>query len=184
MEMDVLAEVERLVERMEDSVLFDILEMPFLESMDTADAAALRSLADMARDNPAELADVFRREMIGDGIDDGETPVIAALAAESMRDPIEYEELLTPSVTRVEDRWVELPLSGGVRLSIVRGHHGYGGSMDRLENVVRNAESTVGRPFPTSFVSLVFSPNLSPGAEASFDGDHVSLRVEYDRAGS
>ncbi len=179
-EADVVAEILVLSGTVDSELLFELLEMPFMESVERADLGALMSLRMVAEEHPEELDDIFGYKMVSDGIDDFETPLIGALSPEIWRDSLDYEELLVPAITSVVDRWIELPLAGAVRLSVVRSDYGYEGSMDRLEAAVRNAETVVGRPFPTSHVSVVFTPRMRHSLDVSFEGHQVSVRSGYD----
>ena len=175
-----VALVRELTGRLSPDRVFDILEMPFMEMVDPADLGALASISQMALDHPTELDSAFGFRRIRDGIDDSETPYVGALSVEVWRGASDFKWLLVRGVGQVEDRWVELPLAGPVRLSIVRADHGYEGSMDRLEDVVRSAEEMVGRPFPTAHISLVFSPGMAAGVDYTFDGHQVSVRDIFD----
>lgn len=180
LDADVIAVLGELAVLIDDDLFFDIAAMDFLKSLDTADLGALLSLVSLARDHTSEIDNIFRFRMLRDGIDDSETPVIGALSSEVWRDPSEYEDLLVPSITSVQERWVDLPLAGAIRVSIVRSDYGYDGSMDRLEDVLRSAEAVVGRPFPLAHLSMVFTPRMQHGRDYSFDGHQVSVREVYD----
>lgn len=180
LDASVMEQIRLLAQHLESDRLFSLLEMPFLEMTDAADLGALMSLNSLAENHPEDLDSVFGYRRVRDGIDDSETPLVGALSTEVWRGAKDYEWLLIRGIGMAEERWIELPLAGPVRLTIVRADHGYDGSMDRLEDIVRTAESIVGRPFPTAHVSVVFSPNMAGGIDHSFDGHQVSVRDVYD----
>ena len=180
LDREVIDQIDALIGHIEPGRLFDILEMEFLLQTDATDVSALRSFNEIARDHPAEIDEIFGFRMIRDGIDDSETPIIGALSSEIWRDPSDYEDLLRPSFTWVEDRWIEMPLSGAIRVSLVRSDFGYDGTMDRVERVKRSAEAIVDRPLPTGHVSVVFTPRMQHGLDYSYDGHQVSVRDVYD----
>ena len=147
--------------RMDADAAARVIDMPFLQTLDAADAAALNSLAALSAD---QLADVLSRPMLQHGITDDETPIVAALTIAFRADPHPVDTLLNPDATTVERRTVELPLAGDVELGIVRTRPGLRQSMDLLENAVRESENLMGEPLPVTGRRLLITSNPRPRA--------------------
>ena len=153
------------------------MNMPFLQTPEAADVAALRSLLGLTED---QLADVLSRPMLKDGITDDEAPIVSMLYQTLKHAPDRVDWLLDPDKATVERRTVELPLAGEVELAIVRTRPGVKQSMDLLENAVREAENLMGEPFPTRYVGLLFENAFNPLVTGSHFGTIMALSPEYD----
>ena len=169
--------------RMDADISARLMNMPFLQTPDAADVAALRSLSGLTA---AQLADMLSRPMLKDGITDDEAPIVSMLYDTLDRAPSRVDKLLDPDSTTVERRTVELPLAGEVDLVIVRTRPGVRRSMDLLENAVREVESLIGEPLPTRYVGLLYDMALfdDKDDDSSFAGIHagsyIAIRSEFD----
>ena len=76
-----------------------------------------------------------------------------------------------------EERSIDLPLTGEVRLTIIRTRPGPARSMDSLEHSVRGVEAFMGEPLPTSHVRLFFNPFGGPAAHY---GEYIALGAGAD----
>ena len=141
----------------------ELPEMPFLDSVELDDIFALSSLTMLAIESPDVLKRVLAHPMVADGIEDGETAVIALMYEAHKSNPDLVDALLDRSDTVIEERDIDLPLAGKVRLMIVRFQPGADSHMDRLEDVVRFAEGYMGQSFPTESVLLMFADADGPG---------------------
>ena len=141
----------------------ELPEMPFLDSVELDDIFALSSLTMLAIESPDVLKRVLALPMVADGIENGETAVIALMYEAHNSNPDLVDALLDRSETMIEEREIDLPLAGKVRLVIVRFQPGIDTRMDRLEDVVRFAEGYMGQPFPTESVLLMFADADGPG---------------------
>ena len=158
-----------------------VADMPFLQTLEAADEAALDSLADIAYFAEDRLADTLSRPMLQDGVTDDEAPIVSMLFKTLKWAPEVVDTLLDPDSTTVERRTVDLPLAGEVELVIVRTRPGARRSMDLLENAVREAENLMGAPLPTRYVGLLYEDAVHASFVAgSFFGTHIAIRPEYD----
>ena len=153
-----------------------VMDMPFLQTLEGADMAALDSLGLMDAD---QLADILSRPMLKDGITDDEAPIVSMLYGALEDAPDLVDTLLAPEATIVERRTVDLPLAGEVELAIVRTRPGARRSIGLLENAVREAENLMGEPLPTRYVGLLYEDVLGPWAGANF-GTHIAIGTRYD----
>ena len=158
-----------------------VMDMPFLQTLDAADAAALDSLSGIARYDADQLADILSRPMLKDGVTDDEAPIVSMLYDTLRHAPDLLDTLLDPDATTVERRTVELPLAGEVELVIVRASPGARRSMDLLESAVREAENLMGEPLPARYVGLLFENAVSHSDFAGTNfGTHIAIRPKHD----
>ena len=141
----------------------ELAEMPFLDFIELDDLFALISLSVLAIELPDVLKRVLAHPMVADGIENGETAVIALMHEAHKSNPDLVDALLDRSETVIEERDIDLPLAGKVRLAIVRFQPDADTNMDRLEEVVRFAEGYMGEPFPGESVLLMFADAADPG---------------------
>ena len=147
------------VRRANEATALRILDMPFLEDVETLDALATSSLEVlMFSDNEGALQQVLSLPELRDGITDDWTPLLAVMSLAERR-PGLLGILFDPEQTPVEKRVITLPLAGRVTLYVI-GPQGYAalsftqpGSaslepMDLLEHAVRTHEEFMGVPFP------------------------------------
>ena len=155
-----------------------IESMPFLETIDSWDVAALKSMRRMIwREH---LSVVLEHPAIQDGITDDEAKVVATLHGVMRYNP----DLLDPQTVILEERVIELPLAGTTLLTIIRTQPGSERSMDFLEHAVRSAEEFMGIPFPTNYVAYLFADATSnpTGRGANF-GTHIATQPFVDNVG-
>ena len=158
-----------------------VADMPFLQTLEAADEAALDSLANIAHFAEDRLADILSRPMLNDGVTDGEAPIVSTLFQTLEWAPDLVGALLDPDEVAVERRTVALPLAGEVELAIVRARPGARRSMDLLESAVREAENLMGEPLPARYVGLLFEDAVAGSFAAGTNfGTHIAIRPEYD----
>ena len=167
------------IARADADAALQVMDMPFLQTPEAADMAALDTLAVIAYNDEDRLADVLSRPMLKDCITDDEAPIVSMLNS----NPDLVDKLLDPNARIIERRTVELSLAGEVdHLVIVRTSPGARRSMDILENAVREAENLMGEPLPTRYVGVlfwdVFGDSSSP-VGINY-GSHIALLPEYD----
>ena len=156
-----------------------IESMPFLETIDSWDVAALKSMRRMIwREN---LSVVLEHPAIQDGITDDEAKVVATLHGVMRYNPDLLDALLDPQTVILEERVIELPLAGTTLLTIIRTQPGSERSMDFLEHAVRSAEEFMGIPFPTNYVALLFADAHNPQVTGGYFGTHAVLNPLYER---
>ena len=158
-----------------------VADMPFLQTLEAADEAALDSLADIAYFNEDRLANTLSRPMLQDGVTDDEAPIVSTLFQTLKWAPELVDTLLDPDATTVERRAVDLTLAGEVELAIIRARPGARRSMDLLENAVREAENLMGAPLPARYVGLLYEDAVAGSfADGTNFGTHIAIRPEYD----
>ena len=158
-----------------------VADMPFLQTLEAADSAALDSLSDIAYFATNRFADIMSRPTLQDGIADAESPIIAMLFGTlKYGEPHMLDVLLDPDMTTIERRTIDLPLAGALDLAIVRSRPGAARGMDLLENAVRDAESLMGAPFPARYVGLLYEDAVPNFAGGTNFGTHMAIRPRYD----
>ena len=141
-----------------------IIGMPFLETLEPADALAVRSLRRLSCCSDTKK---FRQTMahptIKDGISDEEAIIVATLQSARYFDTDIFDPLLDPDTVTLEERTIDLPHTGKVPLTIVRIRPGAERTMDLLERAVRTVEGFVETPFPVRHV-IYLAENTQYGA--------------------
>ena len=158
-----------------------VLAMPFLQSIEPADGAAVTALRHMGSFKPENFQRVMAHSSLSGGVSDEWAKVITVVAASSDLDPDLIDVLLDPRRVSVEERTIDLPLAGEVTMSIIRTRPGAEGvMMDYLEHSLRSSEAFMGAPLPTSHVTLHFDEVYGAlGAGVHF-GTHIGMLSRYD----
>ena len=154
--------------------------MPFLDTIEPSDSHALMSLDILSYEAPEVFDDILSSYMGSDGISDSEAPILALLHDVHSENPGMVSSLLSSDGPRVEQRDIDLPLAGGVRLAIVRTRGGAARSMDLLEGAVRFSENFMDVPFPTNFVLLHFADAVMPDVVAHNTGINITVHPDFD----
>ena len=139
-----------------------IVGMQFLESVDSSDMAAVEALSDLSAFTPEDFEIVVSHPTIQDGITDDEAKIVATLFGVSRYGPELLNTLLDPDKVSLEERVINLPLSGDILLAIIRIGPGAERSMDLLEHAVRHAEEFMAAPFPTGYVGWLVGDAVTP----------------------
>ena len=159
-----------------------ILAMPFLGSVESADALAVRSLERIEDISKADFLQIMSHPVLSDGITDEEAKIVLLLGATyQYGDRALVDTLLDPTQITVEERAIRLPQSGKMDLAIVRTAPGAARSMDLLEHSVRSIEEFLGTPFPTNHVAVFFNEAaVLEGAAGVNFGTHVTMLPRFD----
>ena len=159
----------------------DILAMPFLESVEGADAAAVRSLERLGDNGTDVLLKIMSHSTLSDGITDEEAKIVALLGGTHEKKPESVAVLLRGTGVYLEERVIELPHSGEVLLDIIRIRNQVTPSMEFLEHSVRTIEDFMGVPFSTSYIALYFddATTFSTTGGTNF-GTHITMSLLYD----
>ena len=168
------------IARSDESAALRVIAMPFLNTVEPADEAALLSLRRMAVFRKNEFAMVMAHPSLADGITDDLAPIAAMLYGVAKYNPDLIQTLITPGGVAMEKRSIELPLSGEVELVIVRTRPGAARSMDLLEHAVRTSETLMGEPMPTNYVGLLFEDAVFEGFAGVNSGTHIAILPKYD----
>ena len=157
-----------------------IAAMPFLKSLESADVAALESLAQLAAADRETFGRTLAHPSLAGGIDDDAAKVASVWAGVHRHNPALLNQLLNGEPVTLEERVIDLPQSGPLTLAIIRLEPGNSGSMDLLAAAVRFAADYIGEPFPRRYIALLFAaavPDYSAGANF---GTHIAVRPQYD----
>ena len=158
----------------------DILDMPFLESVEGADAAAVRSLERLGDKGSDVLLQIISHPTLSDGITDEEAKIVALLYGTHKNRPESVDFLLRGTGVYLEERLVNLPSSGEVLLTIIRIRDRVTPSMDFLEHSVRTIDEFMGEPLPTNYIALLYDDAVLLGAGGTNFGTHMAMSLLYD----
>ena len=161
-------------------VAIRILDMPFLESVGSADALAVRSLSRLENNNTTDFLGIMSHPKISDGITDEEAKIVALLGGTHEYRPESVDFLLRGTGVYLEERTVKLPHSGATLLTIVRIRDKITPSMDFLEHSVRTIEEFMGEPLPTNYIALLYDDAVLPGSGGTNFGTHMTMSLLYD----
>ena len=170
-------------EALADEVLaasISILGMPFLESVDPPDAQAVRSLQRLEYKGSARFLEIVSHPQIADGITDEDAKIVALLYGTSTYRPESVEVLLRGTGVFLEERVIDLPLSGEVLLTIIRIRDQVTPSMDFLDQSVRTIEEFMGVPLPIRYIAYYFDDAVRATAGGQNFGTHIASKLHYD----
>ena len=157
-----------------------IVDMPFLETLEPPDVSALESLVDMAWFRQADYQRVLSHPTLSDGITDDWAKIVATLNGVSKTNPQLIDTLLDPNQVTIEERTIDLPLTGETHLAIIRTTLGAERSMDLLEHATHAVEAYMAVPLPTNYVGLLFEEAVSGDSAGTNFGTHVTALPKYD----
>ena len=178
-----LTALQGIAARREPAAARRIAAMPFLNTLEPADGAALESLAQLAAADRETFARVIDHPALAGGIDDDAAKVVSVLAGVQQTNPNLLPRLLNWEQVTIEERTIELSGARPLTLAIIRldpGAAGHPGSMDLLAAAVRFIADYMGEPLPVRYVALLFAeavPDYSAGANF---GTHIVVRPQYD----
>lgn len=139
-----------------------LLEMPFLQSVQGSDAAAVNSLSWMALNvvGPGGvvvnyLDQVMSYPEMSDGITDREAKIVAVFQVLWSVRPDLMPSLLEPETVSLAERVVWLPLAGETSLAVIQIDTNTAGILDLMEQALRAQEDFMAVPFPNSYVPLL-----------------------------
>ena len=132
-------------------------DMPFLNTVEPADSAALTSLAYLAIEDKHAFETIMSHQAVSDGITDDEAIYLTLATGVSTTNPELVDTLLNHSGVLTEMRENDLPVSGKLQFVIVRTRQGAAGKLELLEDAVRFMEDYMGEPFPFNVVLLLFA---------------------------
>ena len=134
-----------------------ILEMPFLETFETLDYYAVRSLAFLHFVDNRYLEQALNHTSWREGITDADTVVLTGLwrIARFSPENMNYHlAMLNPDNLHSQHRKVELPLAGETTLTVTRVVPGKFRTLDMVEEIVRDQERFMNVPYPSNVTVL------------------------------
>ena len=165
-------------------VAISIINMPFLDDVTFAEARAVMSLDYLTnRRYQDSFQAIMSHPKVQDGITDQEAKVISVIRTAAHYAPEMVPHLLNgmdgTGGVYLEERIIQLPLTGETLLTIVRTQNQTTASMDYLEHAVRFAEKLMAAPLPTNYVALYFGA-LGPTFGANNWWTHMAIRQSDD----
>ena len=161
-----------------------LVDMPFLESVERADAPAMESLRRLEGNNTARFLEVMSHPTLRDGITDEEAKIVALLWGTNTYKPEYVDDLLTQSGIFVEEKTIQLPLSGEVLLAVFRHRDQVTPSIDYLEHSVTFMEEIMANPLPVNYVALFFTDAIPEDVGGKFFRTHIGAKPDYDLVGA
>ena len=161
-----------------------LVDMPFLESVERADAPAMESLRKLEGNNTARFLEVMSHPVLSDGITDEEAKAVALLWGTNTYKPEYVDDLLTQSGIFVEEKTIQLPLSGEVLLAVFRHRDQVTPSIDYLEHSVTFMEEIMANPLPVNYVALFFTDAIPEDVGGKFFRTHIGAKPDYDLVGA
>ena len=151
-----------------------MIPMPFLESPDTNDALAIRSMARLA--GKGVVSEVVNHPIFQDGIAETETTLIAAAGA-LYRDAEEIGRLLDPGYATIETVSSGTKLTPGLKVSIVRtGTQSRPGTVEAVKDAVAFVERVMGLPLPVAHVIVLLNDKA---VTKDYAGTNYGFAVGY-----
>ena len=151
-----------------------VITMPFLESPDTNDALAIRSMARLA--GKGVVSKVVDHPIFQDGIAETETTLIAAAGA-LYRDAGEIGRLLDPGYAAIETVSSGTVQTPDLKISIVpTGTQSRPGTVEAVKDAVAFVERVMGLPLPVDHVILVLNDHA---VTSDYAGTNYGFAVGY-----
>ena len=163
----------------EATIAYYLLQMPFLDSIESFDWPAVRSLRSINQLDRNSLHTIVAHYAQKGGITDYHAKIIPVLAAVVEHKPELLNTMLDPANVSVEDRSIVLPHTGPVTLAVIRTGSGDDRAMTYLDEAVRFSEGFMRRPFPTKYIALHITEAVEPWG-GLFLGTHIGIREGYD----
>ena len=134
-----------------------IVNMPFLDALDAADAAAIEALGTwLGSSVPTSIDAILSHRTLSGGITDDHTVMVAMLDMVANTRPDFLERLLDPELVTIEKRLIQTTYSGEILLAVLVSEPGANApTMDILEQVVRHHEEFMEAPYPRGYVMLL-----------------------------
>ena len=131
-----------------------VITMPFLASLETLDALAIRAMNRLASKDL--LPALVEHPAFQDGITDDETTLITATA--TLQDPEEINRLLDPGYASIEAVTGGTRMTPNLRISIIRtGSQSRPGTGDAVRDAVEFVERSMQLPLPVDHVIVVLN---------------------------
>ena len=135
----------------------DIINMPFLDAVDAAAAAAIEALGTWFRSStPHSVDPILSHPTLRGGITDDHTVMVAMLDMIAHTRPELLETILDAKLVTKEERLIQTTYSGEMLLAVLVTEPGAQlATMDILEQVVRHHEEFMRLPYPRGYVMLL-----------------------------
>ena len=160
-----------------ESEAVSFLDMPFLASVNEADAAAVETMDRLLWEGEGDagyLTEVLSHPTLEGGITDEDAVLLAILRPIATYHAHLMNEKLDSGSNWGVHRKVELPHSGTVHLAVFEEAEKRGDTLDLLETTVRTLEAFMMEPYPASFIGLVATETGSGGGPSGIITVHPS----------
>ena len=135
-----------------------ILNMPFLDTVDGVDAAAVAVMPRLFwQEGENYLEQVLSHPRLQGGLEDNHAFTVAAMHVVVRQSPHLIQVLLDRHLDNVENRVLELPHSGEVVISVIDLNAEDSLALDILEESLRRQEHFMGTAFPTTYAGLLIA---------------------------
>ncbi len=161
-----------------------LADMPFLNSIERADSPAIESLRHLERENTARFLEVMDHSVLIDGISDDETKLVTLLWGTNRYKPEYVDDILTQTGIFVEEKTIQLPLSGEVLLAVFRHRDQVTPAMDYLEHSATFMEDVMANPLPANYLAVFFTDALPEGVGGKHFGTYIGAQPHFDVVGT
>jgi len=148
-----------------EEIVFALLDMPFLQTLELDDAQAVYAISNMGRFGEAHLATLKESQIFKDGITDDDITLIRA--AGTIREAEELGRMLTPDYADIEVYTGRTTLSPEIKISIVRHPDvaAWSGTIPELVRIAEQLEALMEVPLPKPHLLFVIS-DYAPSASS------------------
>ena len=168
------------IDRSDEALVLSLLDMPFLESLESQDLLILEAVRRMARDEEKIVA-LTESPIFIEGIANADFPLVAA--AGTLRDAGETGRMLTPGYGSVETWQGATGLTPNLTVSIVRTDGDpLPETMPEIVRILEMLEDFMGIPLPNPNPVFVFndqSPRVA-GSQGTRYGFAYGLRADRE----
>ena len=149
----------------------EVIYMPFIKTPDRGDFIALQAIASLfyrfehipRYKSQSYLEAFLSSPLISDGITDDETPIISLLPILLSKQSGSYEFFLKGTEGHIERETLTLPLSGDIRLTLMRyANFHHPNTMNLLKESITLIETIMDKPFPLTDITYILHYD-SPG---------------------
>ena len=174
------ARVIEVLMKADEAITLTVAEMPFMDSIEGLDLAALCSLWELEkRTDSAYLQQLLSHGRLQDGITDDLTGAVANLVSLWDVSPDMVDDLLDSEPELVDKRTVTLPHSGDIELVVIKAEAGTDLTMDLLEHALRSQEEFMGVPFPRDYATLLIADVSQRGGRGGYDA-RIIVDASYE----
>ena len=142
-----------------------IINMPFLDAVDAADAAAIEALGTWFRSStPHSIDTILSHPTLSGGITDDHTVMVAMLDMIANTRPELMETILDPELVMIDERLIQTTYSGEMLIAVLFTKPiVQPPTMDILERAVQHHQEFIQAPYPRGYVMLLVADSSDHG---------------------
>ena len=167
-----------------NALAVELVNMPFLDSIEGADVPATGSLYRLEYDDTSRFLEVMSHPVLHDGITDEEAKIVALLWGANRYKPEYTDDLLTQTGVFIEEKTIQLPFTGEVQLAVFRHRDHVTPSMDLLENSVTFMEAFMASPLPHNYMAVYFTDAMPENVGGKHFLTYISAQPRFDIVGT